>query len=90
MESTCGLAGPAPDVLRDAAAAVCVNSSVALERFVLLLLPKVAPFLRGVFFKAGTFRLWLGSVNFRIRSRTELVRLNCSSIASFFSVTVKT
>lgn len=88
MESTCGLAGLSPDVLRDAA--VCVNSSVALERFAWPLLPEVVPFFRGAFFKAGTFGLWLGSVNLRMRSRTELVRLNCSNATSFFSGAVKT
>lgn len=88
MESTCGLAGLSPDVLRDAAA--CENSSAALERFVWPLLPEAAPFLRGAFFRTGTFGLGLGSVNLRIRSRTELVRLNCSNMTSFFSGAVKT
>lgn len=87
MESTRGLAGLSPDVPRDAAA--CVNSSVALERFVWPLLPEVVPFLRGAFFKAGTFGLWLGSANLRMRSRTELVRLKCST-TSFFSDAGKT
>lgn len=87
MDSTRGLAGLSPDVLRDAV--VCVNSSAALERFVWPLLLEVVPFLRGVFFKLGTFGLWLGSVNLRIRSRTELVRLNCSNITSFFSGAVR-
>lgn len=84
VESTCGLAGPSPDVLRDAA--VCVNSSVALERFASSPLPETVPFLRGAFFNAG---VWVGSVNLRIRSRTELVRLNASSTLSFFSGAVK-
>ncbi len=88
IESTCGLAGLSPDVLRDAA--VCVSCSVALERFVWLPLPKVVPFFTGAFFKAGTLELWLDSVNLRIRSRTELVRLNCSSITPFFSGALKT
>lgn len=76
-----------PDVLSDAA--VCVNSSAALEKFVWPLLPEVIPFLRGAFFKAGTFALGLGSVNLRILSRTELVLLNCSNTAFFFSGAAK-
>lgn len=82
MEFKCGLAGLFPDVLRDAAAGV--NSSVALERFALPPLPDVVPFLRGSFLKGVTFELWVGSVNLRIRSRTELVRLNCSKTISSF------
>lgn len=82
-EPTRGLAGVSPDVLRDAGG--CVNTSAALETFVWPPLTEVLPFFRGVFFKAGMFGLWLASVNLRIRSRTELVRLNCSKTTSFFS-----
>lgn len=77
-----------PDVLSDAD--VCVNSSVALEKFEWPPLPGVVPFLRGAFFKAGMFGLGLGSVNLRILSRTELVQLNCSNTAFFFSGAAKT
>lgn len=87
MESPHGLAGLSPDVLGDAA--VCVNSSVALERYIWPLLPAVVPFFRESFFKVGMLGLWLGSVNLRMRSRTELERLNCSNVTSFFSGAVK-
>lgn len=86
-ESSCGLAALSPDGLRDAA--VCVHSSVALERLAWPLPPDAAPFLRGAFFKAGTFWIWAVSVNLRIRSRTELVRLNCSNTICFFSGAIK-
>lgn len=77
MESLCGFVGLSADVLRDAV--------VALGRFAWPALLDAAPFLRGAFFRAGTFGLCVGSVNLRIRSRTELVRLNCSRTPSFFS-----
>lgn len=83
MESICGFIGLSPDVLRDAV--VGVNSSAALDRIAWPPLLDVVPFLRGALFKAGTFGLCVGSVNLRIRSRTELVRLNCSRTPSFFS-----
>lgn len=86
-ESSCGLAALSPDGLRDAA--VCVHSSVALERLAWPLPPDAVPFLRGAFFKAGTFWIWAVSVNLRIRSRTELVRLNCSNTICFFSGAIK-
>lgn len=76
MESLCGLIGLSPDVLQDA---------VVVDRFARPPLLDAVPFLRGAFFKAGTFELCVGSVNLRIRSRTELVRLNCSRTPSFFS-----
>lgn len=76
MESLCGFISPSPDVLRDA---------VVVDRFAWPPLLDAVPFLRGAFFKAGTFGLCAGSVNLRIRSRTELVRLNCSRTPSFFS-----
>lgn len=81
-EPTRGLAGVSPDVPGDAD--VRANSSAALERFVK---PEKVPFLRGVFFSAGGF--WLASVNLRILSRTELVRLSCSNVKSFFSGAAK-
>lgn len=88
MESTRERAGPSPDVLRDAAE--CVNSSVARKTFAWPLLLEMAPFLRGVFFKADTFELCSSSANLRIRSRTEVVRLSCSDITAFFSGAVRT
>lgn len=78
MESLCGFIGLSPDVLQDAVVAV-------VGRFAWPPLLDAVPFLRGAFFKAGTFGLCVGSVNLRIRSRTELVRLNCSRTPSFFS-----
>lgn len=83
MESICGFVGLSPDVLQDAVFGV--NNSVALDRFPWPPLLDTAPFFRGAFFKAGTFGLWVGSVNLRIRSRTELLRLNRSRTPFFFS-----
>lgn len=76
MESLCIFIGLSLDVLRDAA---------VVGRFAWPALLDAAPFLRGAFFKAGTFGHCVGSVNLRIRSRTEFVRLNCSRTPSFFS-----
>lgn len=83
MESICGFVGLSPDVLQDAVFGV--NSSVALDRLAWPPLLDTVPFFKGAFFKAGTFGLCVGSVNLRIRSRTELVRLNCSRTPFFFS-----
>lgn len=83
MEPTCGLTAPSPDVPRDAAA--CVNRPAALEKFVSSLQLDVVPFLCGAFFKAGTLGLWAGSLNLRMRSRTELERVNVSNTLSFFA-----
>lgn len=77
-----------PEEFRDAT--VCVNFPAALEKLVWPVMPEVVPILSGAFFNGGTFVLWLDSVNFRIRSRTELVLLIRVSIASFFSGPSKT